>query len=289
MTVVNEINMLKNIIDKELEELYFDGISYNEPINKAMKYSLLSGGKRIRPILLLKSSKLLGGDIKEAMPFAIAIEMIHTYSLVHDDLPAMDDDDFRRGKPTNHKVFGEAIAILAGDGLLNSAYELMANHMLKMFTEGKNIDRYLKAFKEISNSAGIKGMVGGQVIDILSDERDINSKKLECMYKYKTASLIAASTVAGGFIAGGTEKEIENLRKYGEAVGLAFQIRDDILDTVKDREVNKCTFLSLYTKEEAEKEVKRLCNIAIQSLNIFKDEDARFLKKLVYYLAFRNK
>lgn len=289
MTVANEIDRLKKIIDKELEELNFNVDTYNETINQAMKYSLLSGGKRIRPILFLKSCELLGGDIKNAMPFAIAIEMIHTYSLIHDDLPAMDDDDFRRGKPTNHKVFGEAIAILAGDGLLNSAFEIIANHMLKMHKEGKNIDRYIKAFKEISNSSGVNGMIGGQVIDILSDENNMDSTKLKCMYEYKTASLISASTVAGGLIAGGSEKEIENIRIYGEAVGLAFQIRDDILDKVEDREINKCTFLSLYSYEEAEKEVERLCDIAIQALNIFKDKDTNFLKEFVYYLAIRNK
>ena len=289
MNIKAETNMLKETVDKELEQLFLDKIAYNETIYKAMKYSLLAGGKRIRPILLLKSSELLGGRLEDAMPFAIAMEMIHTYSLVHDDLPAMDDDDFRRGKLTNHKVFGEAVAILAGDGLINSAYELMTNFILKEFSSGKDISRYLRAFKEISSSAGVEGMIGGQVVDILSDEMGINSEKLKYMYKYKTAALITASTVAGGIIGGGTEKEIESLREYGEAVGLAFQIRDDILDDDEDRENNKQTYLSFYPNKEAEKELDRLGNIAIGSLDIFKNRDTKFLVDFVYYLMIRNK
>ncbi|WP_097677456.1 polyprenyl synthetase family protein [Anaerosalibacter sp. Marseille-P3206] len=289
MNIKSEIDMLKELIDKQLENLFLDKTVYTETINEAMRYSLLAGGKRIRPILLLKSNELIGGKLEEAMPFASAMEMIHTYSLVHDDLPAMDDDDFRRGKPTNHKVFGDAIAILAGDGLINCSYELMNNYILKEFDKGVNVSKYLRAFKEIVTSAGIEGMIGGQVVDILSDNMGINIETLKYMYKYKTAALIKASVVAGGIIGGGNEEQIKSLREYGEAVGLAFQIRDDILDIDKDKQNNKTTFLSFYSKKEAEEELKRLGNIAINSLDTFNNRDTEFLEEFVYFLMFRNK
>jgi len=289
MNVKSETYMLKELIDKELEKLFLDKTVYNEAIYDAMRYSLLAGGKRIRPILLLKSNELVGGNLEEAMPFALAMEMIHTYSLVHDDLPAMDDDDFRRGKPTNHKVFGEAIAILAGDGLINCSYELMNNYILKEFEKGENISRYLRAFNEIVSSAGIEGMIGGQVVDILSENTGINIETLKHMYKYKTAALIKASVVAGGIIGGGNEEQIINIGAYGGAVGLAFQIRDDILDIDKDSKNNKTTFLSFYSKKDAEEELNRLGNIAVNSLDVFNDRDTEFLKEFVYYLMFRNK
>ena len=289
MNLTEEILEIQSVIDDELNSLFIGKSGHQEKIFEAMKYSLFTGGKRIRPILLLKSCQMISGNYEEAIPFALAMEMIHTYSLIHDDLPAMDNDDFRRGNPTNHKVFGEAIAILAGDGLLNLAYEIMIEYILSKSNDKESFHKYTKAFKEICNAAGVDGMIGGQVVDILSDKKGINETELQFMYECKTAALIEASVVSGGIIGGGNAVEIEALRQYGNSIGIAFQIRDDILDKNSDEKVNKTTYLTYHSLDEAEKEVKRLSENAQEALKIFEDEDTMFLVEFANCLIYRNK
>lgn len=287
MSINDEMNILRELINSELDKLFINENSYNKTIYEAMRYSLLSGGKRIRPILLIKSCELTGGTIKEAMPFALAIEMIHTYSLIHDDLPAMDDDCLRRGMPSNHIVFGEGIAILAGDGLLNTAYEMIIKHMIQLNKKGNISEKYLMVFHEICKGAGVNGMIGGQVVDILSDEKVIDIDTLKYMYKHKTSSLIIASILAGGILGGATDEEIDSLRQYGEAIGMMFQIRDDMLDI--DSDECKITYLNFYSIEEAKEELIKLGDIAINALKSFDNEKVDFFKNFVYYLISRNK
>lgn len=289
MSLIDEIDHLKEVIDDELNRIFVNKTGYQEKIFQAMKYSLFTGGKRIRPILLLKSCEMISGSYDEAIPFALALEMIHTYSLIHDDLPSMDDDDFRRGKPTNHKIFGEAIAILSGDGLLNLAYEIMIENTILFSKNKEDYYKFLLASKEISKASGVDGMIGGQVVDILSDSESIDSLELEFMYRCKTAALIEAAVVSGGIIGGANEIEIDNLRKYGRCIGLGYQIRDDILDIDEDRAINKTTYLSFNSLETAKEKVEYLSNEAKLSLEIFKDNNITFLEEIAYYLINRNK
>lgn len=193
-----------------------------------MRYSIFAGGKRVRPVLMLAACEAVGGQIDKAMPAACAMEMIHTYSLIHDDLPAMDDDDFRRGRPTNHKVFGEAIAILAGDGLLTEAFKLMSD---PRFAAGIDPAARLGVIHEIATCAGTYGMVGGQVVDMESEGKpDMDLPTVQYIHAHKTGALIKASVVAGALLGGADDKQLAAIRRYGEAAGLAFQIADDILD-----------------------------------------------------------
>lgn len=288
MSLMDEINDLQSVVDNELSKVFTNKTgNYQEKIFEAMKYSLFTGGKRIRPILLLKSCEMVKGSYEEAIPFALALEMIHTYSLIHDDLPSMDNDDFRRGKPTNHKVFGEAIAILSGDGLLNLSYEIMVESIINKSKDKNDYNRYLLAFKEISNASGVEGMIGGQVVDILSDGKIIDSSELKYMYKCKTAALIRAAVVSGGIIGGANNEEIKKLKIYGECVGLGYQIRDDILDMDEDRKISKTTYLSFNSPGKAKEKVESLSKEAKKSIKSFKNN--KFLDEISYYLINRNK
>lgn len=280
--------VLKEIIDKELKKILKGNIGYQEKIVESIRYSLFTGGKRIRPILLLKSCEAFSGDYNQAIPFALAIEMIHTYSLIHDDLPAMDDDDFRREKPTNHKVFGDAIAILSGDGLLNLAFETMIAYTLR---NSKNIEEYernIKAMDEISRCSGIHGMIGGQVVDLLCNDISMDEDKLLFMYKCKTAALIQASVVAGVILGGGTDEEIENMRKFALNLGLAYQIRDDILDKKEDEQINKITYLTYNDVNESERKIEELSKDAIRILELHKNKGMVFLESLTKDLMDRE-
>lgn len=261
-----------------------------------MRYSIFAGGKRLRPILTLKTCEMISGGFKKAMKIALGVEMIHTYSLIHDDLPAMDNDDFRRGKPTNHKVFGEDIAILAGDGLLNLAYETMLDGIPLNET---NYERYILAIKEISKSAGVFGMIGGQTVDIQLKDNIAEKEKLEFIHKNKTSALIEASIVSGALVAGANQEQIKHLKTYGQAIGLCFQIRDDILDKIGDEkllgkkigsdEINhKLTYLSLYGLDKSISEIQKLNTKAIESLSIFNEKESIFFTELANYLAYRK-
>ena len=260
----------------------------------SMLYSLNAGGKRIRPRLLLEMCLAYSGDIERAKPFALAIEMIHTYSLIHDDLPSMDDDDLRRGKPTNHKVFGEDIAILSGDALLNFAHELMITSALNQ----KGDMTLLSAAHEISKAAGVRGMILGQVADIKYHNDSITTEILDFINANKTGKLLTAAIVSGGIIGGANDKEVELLRSIGYDMGLLFQIVDDVLDVIGDEAVigkriqndvqnHKKTYPGLLGLEGAQTEVRKLSQEIekkIDRLSI----DPSFLKSLNEFLVKRN-
>lgn len=257
----------------------------------AMNYSLMAGGKRIRPILSISVCKSLGGSIDDILEFACAIELIHTYSLIHDDLPAMDNDDLRRGKPTNHKVFGEAKAILAGDGLLNYAFEIMLEIALN-----KSDVKYLEAAKTVARASGIRGMIGGQVIDIECEGKTIDIDTLYLMHSKKTGALIEASCLTGCIIAGRKDM-IEAVREYSRNLGIAFQIVDDILDYVGDTkklgkntgvdmEKGKSTFVSILGIEKS-KELALSYSQKAKDMAIYIDKSS-FLLNLTEYLLYRE-
>ena len=266
-------------------------------IAEAMEYSLLAGGKRLRPVMLLEAAKVCGLiEEKEAVPFACALEMIHTSSLIHDDLPAMDNDDFRRGRPTNHKVYGEAMAILAGDALLNHANEIMA-HYTALHCER----RFAQAAYTITSATGITGMIGGQTIDVLSEQTDLtidSEPLLRKIHTMKTCALIRAAVVAGAQIAQASESLIHQWETYAQALGLAFQITDDILDiegsvekvgkTVrKDVKANKATYVSVVGVDAAKAKAKELIAHAVDALTPF-GERAVPLKELALFILTRD-
>ena len=247
------IKQLKELVDNYLSNYFKDKGSYNSLIYDAASYSLNVGGKRIRPILFMLVFFMYKGEDKEVIDMAAAIEMIHTYSLIHDDLPCMDNDDLRRGKPTNHKVYGENIAVLAGDALLNEAMILLMDFSIK---HGKDA---LVAAREIAYAAGADGMIGGQVVDIINEGKRISKEELNYMHLKKTGELIRSSIVAGAILAEADKSEIDLLNKFGMNLGLAFQIKDDILDVTGDVEklgkntladVNKSNFITMYGLEE---------------------------------------
>ena len=243
----------------------------------AMQYSLTAGGKRLRPILAFEFCRICGRDWKEAAPFAAAIEMIHTYSLIHDDLPCMDNDDFRRGKPTNHKVFGEAMAVLAGDALLSDAFAVAAS------AELPNPADLATAIGVLGQCAGSLGMVGGQVLDIMSEERLCTEQEVLDIQSRKTGALINAACVLGVLAGGGNEKQVEAAAAFAGLLGLAFQIRDDMLDVIGSaQELGKAvgvdqgknTFVRLYGLEKCEELVTKYTDSAIQKLEVFSDHEA---------------
>ena len=222
----------KQLIESHLMDFLPDVDSKSCTICDAMRYSLEAGGKRVRPALLLGACEFAGGDIRQALPYACALEYVHTYSLIHDDLPAMDDDDLRRGKPTNHKVFGEAMAILAGDGLLTSAFEAMNKDLFLYFDEPVSLKRRIRAIYEIAKGAGCKGMIAGQAADIEGEGRQCSKEMLDYIHINKTGALIIAAVRAGAHLGGADDKMLSKLTDYAENLGLAFQIADDILDVV---------------------------------------------------------
>ncbi len=285
---------------RELIESYLKSYFVIPPetfvLQEAMTYSLFAEGKRIRPILALASYEACGGDSKNIIPYASALELIHTYSLIHDDLPSMDNDDLRRGKPTSHKVFGEAIAILAGDALLTEAFLMMTNNPPSPSLI--NPSTILKAIREIALSAGIHGMVGGQALDIFSGNSDQNRGTLAVIHLHKTAALIAASVRLGPILANSREDELRSLTKYGESIGLAFQIIDDILDIEgnteelgkpvgSDEKMKKLTYPALYGIKTSRQKAENLISEAVDALKIFSSE-ADPLKEIARYLIKRR-
>lgn len=260
---------------------------------EAMRYSLFAGGKRLRPILCLAASEAVGGDIQSAMPAGCALEMIHTYSLIHDDLPAMDDDDLRRGKPTNHKVFGEAIAILAGDGLLTEAFVLLSDYHSLL------PERAVQVIGVIAEAASYRGMVGGQVVDMLSQNKPADLETVQQMHSRKTAALIAAAAESGALTGKGSEAQVAALARYGRAIGLAFQIADDILDIEGDTELlgkttgadearGKVTYPAAVGLERSRQAANDMINDALAALEGF-DDKANPLRSLAQYIITRKK
>jgi len=282
-------------VDKALESLVPPAKTFPPKVFEAMRYSLFAGGKRVRPIFALASAEALGAKTAGLLPIAGALELIHTYSLIHDDLPAMDDDDLRRGRPTCHKVYGEAIAILAGDGLLNRAFEVLSDpRRLKSVTAV----RLIAITREISLASGVFGMVGGQVVDMESEGKDVDLPTLEYIHTHKTGALIRASVRTGAIYAKASEKRLKALTRYGERVGLAFQIADDILDVVGSREETgkdvgsdlkkgKKTFPSFYGLEESRRRAKEVADQALDALKDF-DRKADPLRELAKYIVTRT-
>jgi geranylgeranyl diphosphate synthase, type II len=265
-------------------------------LHKAMRYSVFAGGKRVRPILLLAACEAVGGDVNKALPAACAMEMIHTYSLIHDDLPAMDNDDFRRGRPTSHKVFGEATAILAGDALLTEAFILLSNQDAADSVEAVKL---LQVIGEISRCAGSRGMIGGQVVDMESEgKQEIDFATVQYIHTRKTGALIKASIRAGALVGGADQANELALVKYGEAVGLAFQIADDILDIEgtteqigkdagSDQERGKATYPALIGLTESKRRAAELVDVALGALAGF-DGKADPLREIAAYIVKRK-
>ncbi|MDE6103835.1 MAG: polyprenyl synthetase family protein [Oscillospiraceae bacterium] len=270
---------------------YKNKLGLQSSIADAMDYSLEAGGKRIRPVLVLAFCHMCGGDYKEAAAPAAAIEMIHTFSLIHDDLPCMDDDDFRRGKPSCHKRFGEACAVLAGDALAIRPFQIIAESDLKDKVK-------VRLIKELACSSGVEGMIGGQIIDMENEQRsEISEENLRIMYALKTGMLIKTSCVMGCIAADATDEQIKNAEEYANCLGLAFQIIDDILDVTGDEETlgkpigsdaeeNKTTFVTLYGIDVAKEDAIKLTEKAMEILDKFDNNE--FLMELTKYLLNRN-
>ena len=280
------------IVEEALEAALPEKEGPEARVVEAMRYSLFAGGKRFRPILCLAAADAVGEEVEAAMPAACALEMIHTYSLIHDDLPAMDDDDLRRGKPTSHVVFGEAIAILAGDGLLTEAFVLLSGYHTLL------PERALKVIGVIARAASYRGMVGGQVVDMISQNKPADLETVQQMHSRKTAALISAAAESGALAGGGTDEQVEALARYGRAVGLAFQIADDILDIEGDTEIlgkttgvdvarGKVTYPAVAGLEEARQAARELVNDALAALESF-DQRADPLRVLAKYIITRR-
>ena len=274
---------LKDMVEDNLVDFLPEVDHKSITLHDAMAYSLSAGGKRLRPVLLLATCEMFGMKAKEALPYACAIEYIHTYSLIHEDLHAMDDDDLRRGKPTNHKVFGEAMAILAGDGLLHSAFEVMTKDMLMYFDNPEKLQHRAHACYEIAKGCGVRGMVGGQVADIESENKQCSREMLDYIHLNKTAELISAAILGGAALAGASLEERQTLGNYAEALGLAFQIVDDYLDvcgdeaqmgkhTGSDARMNKSTYPALYGIEKTVERANELLDRAEALMAPYYDE-----------------
>lgn len=281
------------LVDQALERFLPDAGELPASLHGSMRYSVFAGGKRVRPVLMLASCETVGGDLNLALPAACAMEMIHTYSLIHDDLPAMDDDDFRRGNPTNHKVYGEATAILAGDALLTEAFILLAGEQ-----KGDPAAR-LRVIHEIANASGSRGMVGGQVVDMESEGKgEIDLATLSYIHTHKTGALIRASVRAGAILGGASEESLAALTRYGDAIGLAFQIADDILDVEgtteelgkdagSDQARGKATYPALVGLEASKARAQELVQMALDALSCF-DRRAEPLRAIASYIVKRK-
>lgn len=268
---------------------------YQKDIMEAMNYSVMAGGKRLRPLLMYETYRMFGGDGEVIKPFMAAMEMIHTYSLVHDDLPAMDNDEYRRGKLTTHAKYGHAMGVLAGDGLLNYAFETAAS---AFYYEG-DVHKVAKALQVLAKKAGIYGMIGGQVVDVQASGSSIPQERLDFIYALKTGALLEASMMVGAILAGAAEEEVKTVRQVALDVGLAFQIRDDILDVTSTLETlgkpihsddknEKTTYVTLKGLEQASKDVEEISNRALERLSSLPYENA-FLTELIKSLIYREK
>ena len=262
---------------------------------ESMRYSLLAGGKRVRPVLLLAACEMLGGDLEQAKVPAAALEMIHTYSLIHDDLPGMDDDDYRRGRPTNHKVYGVGHAILAGDGLLNFAYESLLKNAMDY---SENLAGHVQAAKAIANRAGVCGMIAGQSLDLSSEHMEPDTERLQYIHTHKTADLLTAPLMAAAYIAGASEEQLDALCRFGYCLGIAFQIDDDLLDvegdaavlgkqTGMDAQRGKMTWPALMGVQASRERSARLWDEAEEAISIFGDR-AWFMRSFAQQLRVRK-
>ena len=296
MEFKEELRKYQNEIEEELVKYIRKDACPERVLNESIEYSLMAGGKRLRPILILATYKLFKQDIEKCMPFAIAIEMVHNFSLIHDDLPGIDNDDFRHGKLTNHKKYNEATAILAGDSLLNQAYIVISKAMLN--TENKyELELKIKAFNEFS--IAVDRMIAGEYVDTEFEGKDISLEYLEYNYNNKTGALLRLCVRIGAILANTKEEDLNKLTSYAEKIGLAFQIKDDILSVEgdelitgkpvgNDEERGKCTYISKYGLDEAKKTLKNLIEDAVKIAESY-GEKAEFLKELALYIMNRNK
>ena len=268
---------------------------FQKTVLEAMNYSMRAGGKRLRPLLMLETYRMFGGEGQIIEPFMAAMEMIHTHSLIHDDLPAIDNDDYRRGRLTTHKVYGEAMGVLSGVSLLNYAYETM----LGAFDLTSDKDRVIRALKIMSNKTGLYGMLGGQSVDVENDGKEISREMLDYIYEHKTSALIEASMMAGAILGGADEEQTAQIEKAASAIGLAFQIQDDILDVTStsqelgkpvhsDEKNNKVTYVTLFGVEKASEQVQKLSEQAETVLEGLSSKN-KFLTALVMEMASRRK
>ncbi|XP_071703387.1 geranylgeranyl pyrophosphate synthase 7, chloroplastic-like [Rutidosis leptorrhynchoides] len=281
------------LVNKALDEAV--PLQHPIKIHEAMRYSLLAGGKRVRPILCLASCDIVGGTQSSALAMALAVEMVHTMSLIHDDLPCMDNDDLRRGKPTNHKVYGDDTAVLAGDALLSLAFEHLASR-----TVGVAPERVVQAISELGSAVGSLGLVAGQIVDISSEgQQDVDLDELEYIHVHKTAKLLEAAVVGGAVLGGGTSDDVERVRKYARCIGLLFQVVDDILDVTKSSEElgktagkdlisDKATYPKLMGLEKAKEFASELVEKAVNELSYFDSGRAAPLYHLAHYIADRQ-
>lgn len=296
MDFKTEVKERVSFIDEVIRGYLPEEEGFEKTLLSAMNYSILAGGKRIRPMLMLETYRLFGGKQEnEVTPFLAAMEMIHTYSLVHDDLPAMDDDDYRRGRLTTHKVYGEAMGILAGDALLNYSFEVAA----QAFSDSKDISCVARAFTILTQKPGIRGMIGGQAVDVENCNQSMVKDKLDFIYQLKTGALIEGSMMIGAILAGAEDVKVKEIEEVGRKIGLAFQIQDDVLDVIGDEQVigkprnsdeknNKTTYVTLFGLDEAKKMVEVLSMDALKVLETFPKRN-KFLEELVRYLIFRDK
>ena len=289
------INDKRKLVDKRLEKIFKAGNNPHSQLNESIRYSLLAKGKRLRPVLCLASCETFGGSLPQALPVACAIEMIHTYSLIHDDLPSMDNDSLRRGVPTNHTVYGESTAILAGDALLTDSF----NYIIKEGMKKKlNPDTICKIVEIISGAAGSAGMVEGQAIDLAFDaKKSITTSELKELHSLKTGALISASAVSGALVAGASNDELKLLKKFSDSIGLAFQVKDDLIDNDgagktgksggSDRKNNKSTYLTVLGREKSMALIDELNRKSFNYLERI-NRDTTILKNLAGYLGKRE-
>lgn len=299
MEFKQNLKMYQDIVNNELEKYLRKEECPEKTLNNSMEYSLMAGGKRLRPILVLATYQLFKEDIEEAMPFAVAIEMVHNFSLIHDDLPEVDNDDFRHGKPTNHKQFNHPTALLAGDGLLNQAYIVLSDEILYSAENQykENFCEKVRAFNEFSKA--VDRMIAGEYLDTELEGKQISKEMLEYIHINKTGALLKLCVRMGAILAGASEKDLKKLTKYAENIGLAFQIKDDILSEEgdpkitgkpvgNDKKMGKCTYVSYYGLDGAKKELDKITQEAIEQLKDY-GEKAEILSQLATYIKNRNK
>ena len=295
MDIRAEIQTRVDEIEQIIKRYLPEEEGWQKTIMEAMNYSILAGGKRLRPMLMSETYRLFGGKSKVIEPFMAAMEMIHTYSLVHDDLPAMDNDDYRRGRKTTHVVYGEAMGILAGDALLNFAFETACKGLM----QDVGNPAVARAVQILAQKAGIYGMLGGQVVDVESEGQPLEREKLDFIYDLKTGALIEASMLIGAVLAGASEKEQQVILQVAKDVGLAFQIQDDILDVTSDMETlgkpigsdeknHKTTYVTIRGLAQAQKDVEKISERALEGVASLSEENV-FLNELIRYLIHRKK
>lgn len=286
----------QEIVNKELEKYIKDKDCYEKILNESVEYSLMAGGKRLRPILVLDTYKLFKDDYENVIPYAIALEMVHNFSLIHDDLPEIDNDDFRHGIPTNHKKFNHATALLAGDALFNQAYIVLSEDLKKEPVQ-ELLVRKIRSFNEFSKA--VDRMIAGEYLDTELENKQIEKELLKYIHENKTGALLKLSVRMGAILAGASEEDLEKLSCFADKIGLAFQIKDDILSEEgdekitgkpvgNDRELNKCTYVSFYGLDGAKKELNKIINEALELLNEYGDK-AEFLRGLTIYIRDREK